>query len=166
MPGPAWHGAKQQSYRTGLMPVEPSLCDQNTDIENSRPEIGARNSPDIAQNRVNRVAETRQHLANSRECRDYFFKLDTAHRDPTGWLRMQSGANPSLRPISLITGKIQGISPILILDLHHKRPILQQRPIVAPEFPRHRNREFINCFQAKSQRATSTTIPSRIFPNG
>src|SRR5262245_9141249 len=68
---------------------EPSLCDQNTDIENWRPEIGARNSLDTAQNRESRAAETRQHLANSRECRDYFFKLDRTHRDQTGWLGRQ-----------------------------------------------------------------------------
>src|SRR5262245_4507147 len=48
--------------------------------------LALRNSLDTAQNRESIAAETRQRRANSRECRGYFFKLDTAHRDPTGWL--------------------------------------------------------------------------------
>ena len=65
---------------------EPSLRHQNKDIENQRPETGAQNRPDIAQNRENRVTETRHPLANSRECRTKFCKPDMAQRDGAGWL--------------------------------------------------------------------------------
>src|SRR5262245_24073433 len=68
---------------------EPSLWNQDTDIENRRPETGARNQPNIAHYRENRVTETRHHLANSRECRGNFCKPDMSQRDGAGWLGRQ-----------------------------------------------------------------------------
>src|SRR5205823_4921327 len=47
---------------------EPSLWHQNTDIENSRPETGARNRSDITENQEKRASETRHRLANPRKC--------------------------------------------------------------------------------------------------
>src|SRR5262245_3277192 len=67
---------------------EPSLCHQNADIENSRPETGTRNWPDISQNREICATETRDGLANSPECRANFCEPDMPHRDPVclaGW---------------------------------------------------------------------------------
>ncbi len=65
---------------------EPSLFDQNLDIEHSRTETGTRHWPDVAQNGEKIASETRHHLANSRECRANSRKQDMPCRDRTGWL--------------------------------------------------------------------------------
>ena len=65
---------------------EPSLWRHNTDIENWRPETGVRNWSDVAQNSENSASETRQRLANSRECRASSCASRVVQRDPTpGW---------------------------------------------------------------------------------
>src|SRR5437773_10775232 len=69
---------------------EPSLWLHGTDIENWRPETGARNWSDVPQNPKNCASETERRLANSRECRENFCKSDISYRDRSGWLRMQS----------------------------------------------------------------------------
>jgi hypothetical protein len=62
----------------------------HTDIENWRPETRARNWSDVAQNRENCASEIPQRLANSRECRGYFWKPHVvALRDQTSWLGRQ-----------------------------------------------------------------------------
>ena len=75
---------------THLEPVscefEPSLFDQNTDIENLRPETGARNRPGVARNREKIALRGWPLIANPRECRADFCELDMAHGDGTGWL--------------------------------------------------------------------------------
>jgi hypothetical protein len=75
---------------------EPSLWHQNTDIENWRPETGARNWSDGAENRENGASETRHRLANSRKCRAYFCETDMPHKDRTGWLGW-SDSNSGIR---------------------------------------------------------------------
>ena len=65
------------------------LRHRNTDIENWRPETHARNWSIAAQNPENYASETPRRLTNSRECRAYLCDPDMAHRDRTGWLRMQ-----------------------------------------------------------------------------
>jgi hypothetical protein len=52
------------SYRTGLIDIEPSLWQQNTDIESCRPETGAENAPDGAEDLVRPAEETRHRRAN------------------------------------------------------------------------------------------------------
>jgi hypothetical protein len=89
-----------------LCEFEPSLFDQNPDIEHSRPETGARNWPDLAQNGEKIASETRHHLVNSRECRANSCRRDMPCRDRTGWLgwqdsnfgirRRSGGANQAL----------------------------------------------------------------------
>src|SRR6516225_2037150 len=64
---------------------EPSLLDQNMDIENSRPETDARNQPDGARNRDKIALGDQPAIANPRECRTNFCELDLTHRDWTGW---------------------------------------------------------------------------------
>src|SRR5262245_40633569 len=62
---------------------------------------------------------------------------------------------------SLITGKIQGISRTLVSGLDCMRSIAQQLPMLAPKFPTHWNREFINRFQGKSadEQGTYRKVP-------
>jgi hypothetical protein len=91
---------------------EPSLCHQNTDIENSRSETGARNGRHITENQEKCASETRDRHANSRKYRVYFCGPDMCHRDGTGWLSMQSNANRSPPQNPGYQRKIQGISPI------------------------------------------------------
>src|SRR5712671_7063335 len=81
---------------TGRGHIEPvsthfelSLWPQNADIEYWRPEIGARKSSELSENRKNWASETQQRLANARECREYFCSLDMAHRDGTASLGIE-----------------------------------------------------------------------------
>ena len=68
---------------------EPSLCHQNTDIEISRSETGARNGRHITENQEKCAAETPDRDANARESREYFCRPHMPHRDGTGWLGRQ-----------------------------------------------------------------------------
>jgi hypothetical protein len=76
--------------RCAIEPVscafELSLGRQNTDIENWRPETGARNWLVAAQNPENCASPTVQRPPKYRECRAFSCAVDMAHRDRTGWL--------------------------------------------------------------------------------
>jgi hypothetical protein len=74
------------SYRTGLSDLEPSLCNQNSDIENSRPETRAKNWPASAEFLEFSDAETHGSLANPRKCRGFTCDAEATHRDDSGWL--------------------------------------------------------------------------------
>jgi hypothetical protein len=87
---------------------EPSLSDQDTDIENSRPETRLRNRREVAPKSKKRRKRLPTCPINSRKCRANFCKPDMAHRDGSGWLRTQSDANRSLPSNSLLTGKLTG----------------------------------------------------------
>jgi hypothetical protein len=76
--------------RRAIEPVscafELSLGRQNTDIENWRPETGARNWLVAAQNPENCASQTVQRPPKYREYRAFSCAVDMAHRDRTGWL--------------------------------------------------------------------------------
>src|SRR5262249_47098347 len=64
---------------------EPSLLHQNTNIEISRSETCMKSAGHRRKSRKWR-SETRDRLANSRECRVNFCGADMYPRDRTGWL--------------------------------------------------------------------------------
>src|SRR3984893_15804168 len=58
--------------------------------------------------------------------------------------RRQSRANPSLKPNSLLAGKIQGILFVGASECDYWLGIQHQIQWFASQFPTHRNREFIS----------------------
>ena len=65
----------------------------------------------------------------------------------TRWWRGQSGANSSLKPNSLLAGKIQGISSILALVTCICRRNGHYNQCFTSKFPTQRNRELIRPYQ-------------------
>ena len=63
---------------------------------------------------------------------------------PTLRWRRQSRANPSLKPNSLLAGKIQGILFVGASECDYWLGIQHQIQWFASQFPTHRNREFIS----------------------
>jgi hypothetical protein len=84
---------------------------------------------------MEQAPETLQNLANAPKCRDNFVRPDTARRDGTGWLRMQSDANRSLHRISRINGKVMGIGRVWPRQPAFQPPIKQRNQIFGAGIP-------------------------------
>lgn len=69
--------------------------------------------------------------------------------DRTGWLMMQSTANQSPHPNSLLTGKLTGNFADSGLSQYFWRLAGQQIQSLAAKFPTQRNREFPDAYQGR-----------------
>ena len=70
-----------------------------------------------------------------------------AHRDGTGWLTMQSAANQSPAPNSLLTGNLTGNFAESGPPLRFRRLVSERIQWLPAEFPTQQNREFANAYQ-------------------
>ena len=84
-----------------------------------------------------------------------------AHRDGTGWLTMQSAANQSPAPNSLLTGNLTGNFAESGPPLRFRRLVSERIQWLPAEFPTQQNREFANAYLEAPKLGRTERLPKK-----